>query len=384
MKIKTAWFILIGALVVALPVRIYQMLFLVDPETGFFTDQNIVAICLAVFMVIVSAIIMFMCFYDKNAPKRFEPIKNIPAMIAAAASGIGIIVHSISALLIDNRAHSSLSQDAANAVNALEGGQAYLNVIMAFVGVAAGIVILIAAFNFATGKNVFRSIPVVAIIPPLWFCINLITLFTNYTNVTYMTENMMDMFSMILVTFFLLSQGKMFARVNPVKSGKRIYAFGLPTILYGFVSALPSFVLQAMDLPHTSSFKMTLNIAIFLIAVYALVFLLIYPKIPNYREEIEEEDEEDEQQEDAQPLVEELPIQEEVKEEVPVVQQEEHPILNDMELETEEEEDEPLVFEDDGREIPYLINREPVFHLEKKERKKKRKRREVFFISFLL
>ncbi len=378
MKIKTAWFILIGALVVALPVRIYQMLFLVDPETGFFTDQNIVAICLAVFMVIVSAIIMFMCFYDKNAPKRFEPIKNIPAMIAAAASGIGIIVHSISALLIDNRAHSSLSQDAANAVNALEGGQAYLNVIMAFVGVAAGIVILIAAFNFATGKNVFRSIPVVAIIPPLWFCINLITLFTNYTNVTYMTENMMDMFSMILVTFFLLSQGKMFARVNPVKSGKRIYAFGLPTILYGFVSALPSFVLQAMDLPHTSSFKMTLNIAIFLIAVYALVFLLIYPKIPNYREEIEEEDEEDEQQEDAQPLVEELPIQEEVKEEVPVVQQEEHPILNDMELETEEEEDEPLVFEDDGREIPYLINRE-----RKKKRKKKKKRSIFYFIPFV-
>lgn len=387
MKIKTAWFILIGALVVALPVRIYQMLFLVDPATGFFTDQNIVAICLAVFMVIVSAIIMFMCFYDKNAPKRFEPIKNIPAMIAAAASGIGIIVHSISALLIDNRAHSSLSQDAANAVNALEGGQAYLNVIMAFIGVAAGIVILIAAFNFATGKNVFRSIPVVAIIPPLWFCINLIILFTNYTNVTYITENMMDMFSMILVTFFLLSQGKMFARVNPVKSGKRIYAFGLPTILYGFVSALPSFVLQAMDLPHTSSFKMTLNIAIFLIAVYALVFLLIYPKIPNYREEMEEEDEEHEQQEDAQPLVEELTIQEEVKEEVPVVQQEEHPILNDMELETEEEEDEPLVFEDDGREIPYLINREPVFHLEKKERKKKRKKKKkrsiFYFIPFV-
>ncbi|MFR1213553.1 MAG: hypothetical protein ACLSCV_01130 [Acutalibacteraceae bacterium] len=52
-------------------------------------------------------------------------------MIAAAANGIGIIVHSISALLIDNGAHSSLSQDAANAVNALEGGQAYLNVIMA-------------------------------------------------------------------------------------------------------------------------------------------------------------------------------------------------------------------------------------------------------------
>ena len=88
---------------------------------------------------------------------------------------------------------------------------------MAFVGVAAGIVILIAAFNFATGKNVFRSIPVVAIIPPLWFCINLITLFTNYTNVTYMTENMMDMFSMILVTFFLLSPRQNVCTSEPCK-----------------------------------------------------------------------------------------------------------------------------------------------------------------------
>lgn len=103
---------------------------------------------------------------------------------------------------------------------------------------------------------------------------------------------------------------------------------------------------------------------------------------------MEEEDEEDEQlAEDVQPLAEELPMQEDVKEKTPVVQQEERPTLNDMELEAEEEEDEPLVFEDDGREIPYLINREPVFRLEKKERKKKRKkkkRRSIFyFIPFV-
>ncbi|MFR1213551.1 MAG: hypothetical protein ACLSCV_01120 [Acutalibacteraceae bacterium] len=118
-----------------------------------------------------------------------------------------------------------------------------------------------------------------------------------------------------------------------------------------------------------------------------MVFLLIYPKIPNYREEMEEEDEEDEQlAEDVQPLIEELPVQEEVKKE-PIVQQEKRPTLNDMELEADEEEDEPLTFEDDGREIPYLINREPVFVWKKrtqKRKKEKEKREEVFFISFLL
>ena len=75
MRIKTAWFILIGALVVALPVRIYQMLFLVDPATGFFTDQNIVAICLAIFMIIVSAVIMFMCFMIKMPQKDLNQSK---------------------------------------------------------------------------------------------------------------------------------------------------------------------------------------------------------------------------------------------------------------------------------------------------------------------
>ena len=75
LKIKTAWFILIGCIGCETFLFIYQMLFLVDPETGFFTDQNIVAICLAVFMVIVSAIIMFMCFYDKMPQKDLNQSK---------------------------------------------------------------------------------------------------------------------------------------------------------------------------------------------------------------------------------------------------------------------------------------------------------------------
>ncbi|MFQ9439971.1 MAG: hypothetical protein ACLR13_01900 [Acutalibacteraceae bacterium] len=77
--------------------------------------------------------------------------------------------------------------------------------------------------------------------------------------------------------------------MNPVKSGKRIYAFGLPT-LYGLSLHCQALFCKRWICPHTSSFKMTLNIAIFLVAVYALVFLLIYPKIPNYREEMEEEE----------------------------------------------------------------------------------------------
>ncbi len=382
MKIKTAWFICIGALIVALPVRVYQMLFLVNSTTGFFTDQNVIAIFLAIIMVVVSSIIMFMCFYDKNAPKQFKFIKNIPAAIAAALGGSSMIAHSVYSLLIDNgQLGRSLSENAADTAVMLESGQAYLNVIMAFVGLVSGIIILLGAFGFVIGKDVFRFIPVVAIFPPLWFCVNLIMLFTNYTNVTHMTENIMDMFSMIFITLFLLSQGKMFAKVNMVQSGKRIYAFGLPAILYGFVSALPSFILQACDMSHTSSLKMTLNLAIFLLAVYALVYLLVYPKIPNYREELQEETATSRRKVDG----EELPIRQASVQQVDALYQK--PYANqsaaqgavgesELNFETENGNVEPV---ENGEEIPYLINRDSVFKMEKKKRKKKKKNRSVFY-----
>ena len=356
MKIKTAWFVLIGALAITIPVRVYQMLFLVDPTTEFFTDHNISAICLAAFMLVVLAVMMFLCFEDKNAPKRFGAINSIPATLAAGAAGVGVIVHAIYALLVDNRAQNSHSAGVSSAV---QGGQTYLNVIMAFVGVAAGVVLLIQAISFALGKNLFTKIPAAAIIPPLWFCINLITLFTNYVNVTYMTENMMDMFSLIFATLFLLYQGKMLANFSTVKAGKRIYAYGLPTILFGFVSALPSFVLQALNYPHTSSLKLTLNIVLFLVAVYALVFLLIYPKIPNHQKAPEPQ----------------LPTEPEP----PVA-----PPLEENRQEAAPTEEEPPIFENDGREIPYLFHREPTLRIEKKEKKKKKKKRSIFyFIPFV-
>lgn len=377
MNIKIAWFVCFGALIVALPVRVYQMLFLVDDKTGFFTDHNVIAICLAIFMVVISAIIIFMCLYDKNAPKRFEPIRNIPAALTAAIGGASMIVHSVLALLMDN--------GGGNSVSIMESGQAYLNVIMAFIGVSSGIIILLSAFNFAVGKNIFRAIPVVGVIPPLWFCINLIILFTNYTNVTYVTENILDMFSIIFITFFLMAQGKMFAMVSPVKAGKRIYAFGLPGILYAFVSALPSFVLEALDMTNTSSLKMTLNITLFLLAIYALVFLLIYPKIPNYREEYVQEDKEipeDEFIETEMTGQEPLPEEGVQHQEFSQASSEASPfILGEGEGTNGEAENQFLDPENDGRQIPYIINREPVFKLEKKEfkKEKKKKKRSVFY-----
>lgn len=378
MKIKIAWFVLLGALIAALPVRVYQMLYLVDPSTGFFTDHNFSAVCLSAFLLIAAVAMFVLCFCQKDVLQKPRPVRSIPSALAALLGGAGIIVHSVYALMQDNQAHASLSQDAANAAAAMESGQVYLNVIMAFVGVAAGIVVLLAAVNFAFGKNLFRSVPVLAILPPLWFCINLITLFTNYTNVTYMTENMMDMFAMISVTFFLLSQGKLFARVNLAKTGKRVYAFGLPTILYGFVSALPSFVLQVMNLPHTSSLKTTLNLAIFLIALYALVFLLTYPRAAARAPKRPPQN----PQPNAPQSAAELPPEPtEPAEEPPRSIEPPQPLQSA----TGSSDELSLQIEDDGREIPYLIQRDPIFDSRKKERKPKRKKKRsiFYFIPFV-
>ena len=52
MKRKYAWLVSLIALVIALPVRIYQQLMLVDETTGFFTDHNVTAVVISVLLAI--------------------------------------------------------------------------------------------------------------------------------------------------------------------------------------------------------------------------------------------------------------------------------------------------------------------------------------------
>ena len=60
--------------------------------------------------------------------------------------------------------------------------------------------------------------PLIALLPAVWGCICLVLLFISYTAVVNVSENVYDMFSVVLLLLFLFAQAKLFAGVDSVKT----------------------------------------------------------------------------------------------------------------------------------------------------------------------
>lgn len=262
MKIKNAWIVFAVTLLITLPTRIYQVLFLVEPDTGFYTDGNITTAIVSIAAAVGLILIMAICAADKRK-QTYSPITSIPAAVIGTLTGLGIIFQYLISLL---------------------GGEEQKNQIPAMIvsifGILAGVILIVTAYNFATGQNTFARMPVLALIPPLWCCVCLITLFITYVSVVNIAENIYDTFTVIFVLLFLFAQAKMLAGIETEKSAKRVYMFGIPAVLMALVTGIPNVVLLFNGTSRTGSFPLGLHLVNILMAFYIIAFLTAVSRLP--------------------------------------------------------------------------------------------------------
>lgn len=259
MNNKNAWIVFTVALLITLPTRIYQVLFLVDQDTGFYTDGIRTTAFVSVSLAVGVLLLMVMCFMDKSEKPRYSPIRSVPAAVAGALAGLGLIL-----------------QYAVGFFTAGAPQNPVPSIILALIGIGAGAVFILTAYHFATGCNTFEDHPILALIPSVWGCASLVSLFITYVAVVNVSENIYDTFTVVFLLLFLFAQAKMFARIDDEKSGKLIYMFGFPAALLSLVTGIPGTVMVLGNISHTSTFPAGLYPVNVLLALYVILFLIHY------------------------------------------------------------------------------------------------------------
>ena len=376
MKIAYAWWVFLGSLLIAIPLRICQIAFLVD-HRGFFLDHGVTAIILTLFVLCSAATIITMCHLDKHSPKRYTPVKNIPAGAMAILAAIAVIVHSILQIVYSGGSDGSdLSEISAELASQFSSGQEYLSILLGFLGVVAGIVWLIQAAGHFLGRNLFAAHPVFSLFPSIWLCCTLVSSIINYTSYVNLSENICDMLAIMFLLLFVFAQAKLAAKQQIVRSGKGVYAFGFSAMLFVGVTALPNLFFQMEGWVTTSSLGLTFSIAAVCIAAYGAAYLAGLRKIPDVSEpeEIPEQpplpEEEPEPAEEAPP---EEPEEEEKAAPAPPVQKPPRKVHK-----WEEPEEDPL-----REEIVDIPETPAIYKFSKPKKKKKKKRKKNRLAAFL-
>lgn len=249
MKLKYAWIVSLIALALALPIRVYQQLLLVDETTGFFTDHNISAILISILLMIGCIYPIAACRMDKKIPESGGFHKDVVTGILVLFTATALAVDSLKKLLDVASGEEEALTDGIAAI----APHPLLYSILAVLGFAAAIVLVITGISYIWGVHLLRSVPVVTLLPPLWCCMGLIVLFVKFTEVINTTENVYQMFSIIFLLLFLSAQSKLSVGIDVERNSRLVFAWGFPTALMGIVTSVPNLIVVLFGLERYSA-----------------------------------------------------------------------------------------------------------------------------------
>jgi hypothetical protein len=229
MKIRTGFFFCIVLAIASVVVRVYQVLYVIDPTTGFYREGHLTVPLLNVLLLV--AVILFLSFKVKiqSADASIDP-----GSVLGRGTGVGgAFVHYIVSLgfLFYVLTLLMTSHGAFSVGMLLDAALAILSSVF--------FIILGTAVVFGRPPE---GIAWLSLFPFLWCAWRLIRAFLEYTTIANISSQLFDVLYMVSVLLFLFSVAKSLAGMPSLKN---VIAFGFCTVLFAAVTAIPNLILLA-------------------------------------------------------------------------------------------------------------------------------------------
>lgn len=208
MKLKTMWLAFAVALMIAVPLRTYQLLYLVDPETGFAVDKEYIFTLLILFLVVFVLLLIVLSALGKHSDFVYLPGGN---RIAA-----GIYLAAALLTLCDSIYRFAPEGEAAKWETALVG----------VLGLGAAVAFLLLAWGEYSGENPFAFYQILALLPTVWIAARLIVTFIHYTTVVNYDISLFDIFTDVFLLLFFHNHSKMLASIDGRHLFEKTYCSG--------------------------------------------------------------------------------------------------------------------------------------------------------------
>ena len=266
MRLKYTWIPFVLSLMVLIPMRFLQFAAQIAGVESFLISRDFVYVLLGLVAVFVLVIIS-MSLLSKNVPENIKIRKNIVSAVFATISGLLMVYSGGVALPV---AFSG----------ALEGSEPIKIAVLGLLTLLAGVVFLLVAACYYSGRNFFEIMPVVTIIPAIWAGARLVYIYIDHTSSASTVEGTFDVLVFVFLVLFLLEHARMFSNVHEKNVIKRLFAFGLPAISMALFYYLPVlyFSLQNaenLNLNLVARYLVYISLALYILSVLVDISLAL-------------------------------------------------------------------------------------------------------------
>lgn len=253
--------------------RLANMLFFYDYDTGFYTDKGLMAWLIILFLAAIAVISQIWCRKDKSSfAIDYKMKKDFFAGITSVLCAVSLIVM---AVVQWNSHQSYLGQ---GQVNRSFAQTSSIHLIFIVCSLLFAILQLANAYGLFTGNHPFKNFPVVQLMSVIWGGVSLLFTFIFYAKSALTVENIYMIFGDVSLVFSLLYISKIIVGMGGESVARRCFLVGIPAILINVTYSMSNLVLYLLGRNYfrVGEIPMAMQLTSLCISCYVLAFLFSY------------------------------------------------------------------------------------------------------------
>lgn len=217
----------LGALA-AVPLRCFQLLNLINNNTGFYLRDSKAILLLNTGLAAVTFFCIITSFVGRK--RRLRPLgKNIPMSAVSFLFSFCLICDGV----------KNIYEVMLHGIR-FEKGFIFLQGIFALL---SAVFFIITAISFAIGTDTFTNRGILAITPVFWSITRVLQRFSKAIDFKNVSELLFELFMLCFAMLFFMAFARVFINTDEGTSTWRIFGFGLPAALFALLCTLPRFYL---------------------------------------------------------------------------------------------------------------------------------------------
>lgn len=251
-RMPLVFLVFIIGIIVSIALRTAQLVYAVDPFTGFYRSGSPLVPTLNAVLILFTLLLLTPLLF-KNLSKETAVFEK-----SKITSVFAVIVGIMLCLDATGKFFTVLSSQS-DAGNMLVALTAFLSAIFFFV---------FANFKFKGQKADFALI---SLLPVLWGILNLTVSFMHYTTIANISSDLLDVLTMVFILIFLYYHARVIGKVANGREMNGLFAFGLSSVLFELLYTIPKYA----ALPFKRGSAPVLHDFLYIaLALYTISFLV--------------------------------------------------------------------------------------------------------------
>lgn len=242
---KLPLFVSLLALLAAVPLRVYQYFKVLEPETGFYSSNDISVYVMYILLGAAMLLSVLIPLINKKKLITVTSVKKSPVfLVFSLILAVTIIIDSAGQLMGYFDLYDAASAAGGTVTEYVKNQGGTFLLLQAVSGAVAAVYFFVSGLSVSLGNSDGSRLKILGLTPVLWYIFKLLYRFKRTISFTNVSDLMLELFAIVFLMMFFFALAQTVAKIDAQTVFWKIFAYGVPAAMFALMCFLPRFIVM--------------------------------------------------------------------------------------------------------------------------------------------